>query len=67
MLGTVVDALAYHVGRVNINGPDQRGPDVFPFTGRGNSALEILNAAEGLKFLSVPTMVATMNDDGNQE
>ena len=62
-LGTVVDALAYHVGRLNINSPDQRGPDIFPFTGRGNSALGILNATEGLKFFSVPTMVATKNDD----
>ncbi|KAB5582855.1 aldehyde dehydrogenase [Coniochaeta sp. 2T2.1] len=63
MLGRVVDALSYHVGRVNINAPDQRGPDVFPFTGRGNSALGILNATEGLKFFSVPTMVAAKSDD----
>ncbi|KAK1758086.1 aldehyde dehydrogenase [Echria macrotheca] len=62
-LGRVVDSLAYHVGRININAPDQRGPDVFPFTGRGNSALGILNAAEGLKFFSVPTMVAAKTDD----
>jgi glyceraldehyde-3-phosphate dehydrogenase (NADP+) len=63
VLGRVVDALSYHVGRVNINAPDQRGPDVFPFTGRGNSALGILNAAEGLKFFSVPTMVAAKTED----
>ncbi|KAL2197066.1 aldehyde dehydrogenase [Corynascus similis CBS 632.67] len=63
LLGRLVDALAYHVGRININAPDQRGPDVFPFTGRGNSALGILNATEGLKFFSVPTMVAAKTDD----
>lgn len=63
LLGRLIDALAYHVGRININAPDQRGPDVFPFTGRGNSALGILNATEGLKFFSVPTMVATKTDD----
>jgi len=63
LLGRVVDALSYHVGRININAPDQRGPDVFPFTGRGNSALGILNATEGLKFFSVPTMVAAKSDD----
>ncbi|RKU40457.1 hypothetical protein DL546_001358 [Coniochaeta pulveracea] len=62
-IAKVVDALSYHVGRLNINAPDQRGPDVFPFTGRGNSALGILNAPEGLKFFSVPTMVATKTDD----
>lgn len=62
-LGRVVDALAYHVGRININAPDQRGPDVFPFTGRGNSALGILNAKEGLKHFSIPTMVATKVED----
>ncbi|KAK4234377.1 aldehyde dehydrogenase [Achaetomium macrosporum] len=63
LLGRLVDALAYHVGRININTPDQRGPDVFPFTGRGNSALGILNATEALKFFSVPTMVAAKTDD----
>jgi glyceraldehyde-3-phosphate dehydrogenase (NADP+) len=63
LLGRVVDALSYHVGRININAPDQRGPDVFPFTGRGNSALGILNATEGLKFFSVPTMIAAKSDD----
>lgn len=63
LLGRVVDALSYHVGRVNINAPDQRGPDVFPFTGRGNSALGILNATEGLRFFSVPTMIAAKSDD----
>lgn len=63
LLGRVVDAISYHVGRININAPDQRGPDVFPFTGRGNSALGILNAAEGLKHFSVPTMISTKTDD----
>lgn len=63
LLGRVVDALSYHVGRLNINAPDQRGPDEFPFTGRRNSALGILNAAEGLKHFSIPTMVATKTDD----
>lgn len=63
LLGRVIDALSYHVGRININAPDQRGPDVFPFTGRGNSALGILNATEGLKHFSIPTMVATKTDD----
>ncbi|KAL2022457.1 hypothetical protein VTK56DRAFT_5286 [Thermocarpiscus australiensis] len=63
LLGRVVDRLSYHVGRLNINAPDQRGPDVFPFTGRGNSALGILNAAEGLKHFSVPSMIATKTDD----
>jgi hypothetical protein len=38
-LAPVVDALAMHEGRVNINAPDKRGPDVLPFTGKKNSAL----------------------------
>lgn len=55
MIGRLVDALAYHVGR---NAPDQRGPDVFPLTERGNSTLGILNATERLTFFPVPTTVA---------
>jgi glyceraldehyde-3-phosphate dehydrogenase (NADP+) len=37
-IGDLVDPLVNQVGRVNINCQCQRGPDVFPFTGRKDSA-----------------------------
>lgn len=42
-LARVVDTLALHEGRVNINSQDKRGPDVYPFTGRKNSAMVCWN------------------------
>ncbi|EIN05485.1 aldehyde dehydrogenase [Punctularia strigosozonata HHB-11173 SS5] len=62
-LARVVDALAMHEGRVNINSPDKRGPDVFPFTGKKNSALGMTNAKEALKLFAIPTIVATQVQD----
>ena len=37
-IGRLVDPLVNQVCRVNINCQCQRGPDVFPFTGRKDSA-----------------------------
>ena len=65
-LAHVVDALAMAEGRVNINSPDKRGPDVFPFTGKKNSALGMMNAKEALRLFAIPTIVATtLGDERN--
>ncbi|KAH9832237.1 aldehyde dehydrogenase [Rhodofomes roseus] len=65
-LARVVDALAMAEGRVNINSPDKRGPDVLPFTGKKNSALGMTNAKEALKLFAIPTIVATtLGDERN--
>ena len=57
-LTPLVDLLANQVCRVNINAKCQRGPDVFPFTGRRDSAVSTLSVNEALKTFSIETMVA---------
>ncbi|NBO38546.1 aldehyde dehydrogenase family protein [bacterium] len=58
-LGPLVDALSNQVARININASCQRGPDVFPFTGRKNSAEGTLSVSDALRAFSLRTMVAT--------
>lgn len=60
-LGHLVDALSNQVARININSACQRGPDVFPFTGRKNSAEGTLSVSDALRAFSLRTMVATNN------
>lgn len=57
-LGPLIDGLTNLVCRVNINSQCQRGPDVFPFTGRKDSAAGTLSTQDGLRAFSVRTMVA---------
>jgi glyceraldehyde-3-phosphate dehydrogenase (NADP+) len=38
-IADIANKLEYHVGRVNINSKCQRGPDIFPFTGKKNSGI----------------------------
>lgn len=58
-IAQVVDALVHQVGRVNINAQSQRGPDVFPFTGRKDSAEGTLSVRDALRAFSIRTIVAT--------
>jgi len=58
ILQQYIDTMVFQVGRVNIGTQDQRGPDQFPFTGRKHSALGVLNAAEGIRAFSIPSLVA---------
>ncbi len=62
-LSQVVDTMAYQVGRVNINTPDKRGPDVLPFGGKKDSGMGVTNAREAVKGFTVETVVATMVSD----
>lgn len=57
-IATLVDPLVNQVCRVNINCQCQRGPDVFPFTGRKDSAEGTLSVADALRAFSIRTMVA---------
>jgi len=62
----LLDALAYSVGRVNINSQCQRGPDTLPFTGRKSSALGTLSVSEALLTVSIETVVAAKDDSAGK-
>src|SRR5581483_8898128 len=58
LVGRLVDPLVNQVCRVNINCQCQRGPDVFPFTGRKDSAEGTLSVSDALRSFSIRSMVA---------
>ena len=58
----LIDPLVNQVSRVNINAQCQRGPDVYPFTGRKNSAEGTLSVYDALRSFSIRCMVATRQD-----
>lgn len=66
-LGPLIDALANLVCRVNLNSSCQRGPDVYPFTGRKNSAVGTLSVYDALRSFSIRTFVATKDSSENKE
>lgn len=58
VLGQLIDRLANQVCRINLNSQCQRGPDVFPFTGRKDSAEATLSISDALRAFSIRSMVA---------
>ncbi len=66
-LGPLIDTLANLVCRVNLNSACQRGPDVYPFTGRKDSAVSTLSVYDALRSFSIRTFVATKDNDSNKE
>jgi glyceraldehyde-3-phosphate dehydrogenase (NADP+) len=54
----LVDHLANLVCRVNLNTQCRRGPDVYPFTGRKDSAVGTLSVYDALRTFSIRSMVA---------
>jgi glyceraldehyde-3-phosphate dehydrogenase (NADP+) len=65
-IGQLVDAFANQVGRININTQCQRGPDVFPFNGRKDSAEGTLSVKDALRVFSIRTLVATKHNPSNK-
>lgn len=61
-MGPMIDHLSNQVCRININTQCQRGPDVFPFTGRKNSAEGTLSVYDALRSFSIRCMVAAKQD-----
>ncbi len=57
-LGRLIDVLSTQVCRINLNSQCQRGPDVFPFTGRKSSAEGTLSVSDALRSFSIRSMVA---------
>jgi glyceraldehyde-3-phosphate dehydrogenase (NADP+) len=57
-LARLVSSVKNQVARININSKCQRGPDLFPFTGRKDSAKGDFSTQEILSFFSAQTVVA---------
>jgi len=66
-LAPLIDTLVNLVCRVNLNSSCQRGPDVYPFTGRKNSAVSTLSVHDALRSFSIRTFVASKDNPTNNE
>ncbi|MEX0275726.1 MAG: aldehyde dehydrogenase family protein, partial [Flavobacteriaceae bacterium] len=66
-LSPLIDTLANLVCRVNLNSSCQRGPDVYPFTGRKDSAVATLSVYDALRSFSIRTFLAFKDNDLNKE
>ncbi len=66
-IASLIDPLVNEVSRVNINCQCQRGPDVFPFTGRKDSAEGTLSVVDALRAFSIRSLVATKLNDSNKK
>jgi glyceraldehyde-3-phosphate dehydrogenase (NADP+) len=62
-LARLVDTLKSQVARVNINAKCQRGPDLFPFSGRKDSAKGDFSTPEVMGFFSAKTVVAARENE----
>jgi len=65
-VAVLVDGLANQVCRVNLNSQCQRGPDVFPFTGRKDSAEGTLSVSDALRAFSIRSMAAAKDTPENR-
>ncbi len=65
-VAALIDPIVNQVSRVNINCQCQRGPDVFPFTGRKDSAEGTLSVVDALRAFSIRSLVATKLNDSNK-
>jgi glyceraldehyde-3-phosphate dehydrogenase (NADP+) len=66
-IAPLIDTLVNLVTRVNLNSSCQRGPDIFPFTGRKDSAVGTLSIYDALRSFSIRTFVASKDNDYNNE
>ena len=64
-LSPLIDSLVNLVCRVNLNSSCQRGPDVYPFTGRKDSAVSTLSVRDALRSFSIRTFVASKDNAYN--
>jgi glyceraldehyde-3-phosphate dehydrogenase (NADP+) len=65
-IAELIDPLVNQVCRVNINSQCQRGPDIFPFAGRKDSAEGTLSVSDALRVFSIRTLVAAKAGDLNK-
>lgn len=66
-IARLIDPLVNQVCRVNINSKCQRGPDVYPFNGRKDSAEGTLSVSDALRVFSIRTMVAARESIENKQ
>jgi len=66
-VASLIDPLVNQVSRVNINSQCQRGPDVFPFTGRKDSAEGTLSVADAIRSFSIRSLVAFKMNETNKQ
>ena len=66
-IAALVDPLVNQVCRVNINCQCQRGPDVFPFTGRKDSAEGTLSVTDALRSFSIRSMIAAKQTEPSKK
>ena len=65
-LGPIIDSLVNLVCRVNLNSSCQRGPDIYPFTVRKDSAVATLSVHDALRSFSIRTFVASKDNPTNK-
>jgi len=65
-IGKLVDPLVNQVCRVNVNCQCQRGPDIFPFTGRKDSAEGTLSVTDALRSFSIRSMIAAKQTEDSK-
>ena len=65
-LGPIIDSMVNLVCRVNLNSACQRGPDIYPFTGRKDSAVSTLSVHDALRSFSIRTFVASKDNELNK-
>jgi glyceraldehyde-3-phosphate dehydrogenase (NADP+) len=66
-VASLIDPLVNQVSRVNVNSQCQRGPDVFPFTGRKDSAEGTLSVADAIRSFSIRSLVAFKMNEANKQ
>jgi glyceraldehyde-3-phosphate dehydrogenase (NADP+) len=66
-IAELIDPLVNQVCRLNINSQCQRGPDIFPFTGRKDSAEGTLSVSDALRAFSIRSLVAAKETTANKE
>lgn len=66
-IAKMIDGFVNQVSRVNINTQCQRGPDVYPFTGRKDSAQSTLSVSDALRAFSIRSMVAIKENSENKK
>jgi glyceraldehyde-3-phosphate dehydrogenase (NADP+) len=65
-IASLIDQLVNQLSRININSQSQRGPDVFPFAGRKDSAETTLSVSDALRAFSIRTLVSAKGTEENK-